>query len=277
MAESLVVPEYSEPSAVPPSSAIPEQQQPSESVGVKAQVRVGGLAPRAAAGAVLVLVVFVLIASMAGGSGDQSDGDATSDGSVSGSTCVTINPCDSNPCIHGSCSADDIRSVADLSNQPVCTCEVGWGGSRCDQALATLENAAVGGGWFLVRRTVGAWHPADDDLAGTAEYGTYERNPNAASTFSVAFDGLTMPNGRPFDQYLFASGDLSMWAIMDRSEVGDCQEIMATGGSGTGNGGWNPTVKASSDTTEPTTPLQYCRSYCCDEDPWISVRVSPFR
>ena len=50
---------------------------------------------------------------------------------------------------------------------------------------------------------------------------------------------------------------------------------MATGGSGTGNGGWNPTVTASSDTTDPSTPLQYCRSYCCDEDPWISVREHP--
>ena len=70
----------------------------------------------------------------------------------------------------------------------------------------------------------------------------------------VAFSGLTMPNGQPFDQFLsafcknedssienedsslernddfgaprFASGDLSMWAIMDRDQVGDCQDIM---------------------------------------------------
>ena len=200
--DGLVVPDY-EPSAAPP----PMPDAPNGDVGVKPVVRVGGMAPRAAMGVTVggVLVVFVLIAALGGGGGsDDPEPESPSGPAVAtnwasstgtgsapsppsrGSTtsCAAINPCDSNPCVHGTCSADDILSVDDLANPPVCTCEVGWGGSRCDQArtyailqssfvvavllsafdklrcdqsLATLESAAVGGGWFLVRRAVGTW------------------------------------------------------------------------------------------------------------------------
>jgi hypothetical protein len=50
---------------------------------------------------------------------------------------------------------------------------------------------------------------------------------------------------------------------------------MANGGSGGGNGGWDPEVAASSDSASPSRVLQYCRGFCCDEDPWISVREHP--
>lgn len=221
---------------------------------------------------VFVMVLMIVVAAAAGGASQEGGGGTAGPAPLSAAAagCPAINPCDANPCVHGTCSAEDIRSVADIGNKAVCRCAVGWGGSRCDQALATFDDDQVGGGWFLVRRTIGRWHPVDDDLAGTEEYGVYERNPLATSTFSVAFDSLTMPGGQDFDQYLFASGDMTMWAVMDRGEVSGCQNIMMNGGSGSGNGGWNPTVAMSSDSQEPTTPLQYCRSYCCDEDPWIS-------
>jgi hypothetical protein len=45
-----------------------------------------------------------------------------------------------------------------------------------------------GGGWALVRRTPGTsvWHQANDDLAGTAVYGTYGTETDNAM-FSIAW------------------------------------------------------------------------------------------
>ena len=278
MADALVVPEYSEePADAPPLSADAPPAKPQLLIAGQPAGRVGA--------GVGLLAIVVLIVVLAAGSDDAPADDNGSSGprlvttwgadgnprmaSPGSGACARINPCDSNPCVHGSCAGDDILSVNDLGNEPVCSCSIGWGGSKCDQPLATMVSEATGGGWQLVRRTIGAWHPADDDLLGTAEYGTYSRDPRAASTFSVAFAGME------FDQYLFASGDMSMWAVMDKDQVGDCQDIMSNGGSGQGNGGWNPTIASSSDSRSPTQVLQYCRSYCCDEDPWISVREHP--
>ena len=111
-------------------------------------------------GLVLVLgMVLMVVVAAAGGAGASADDDDVTTGpsplSAAGGGCSAINPCDANPCVHGTCSADDIRSVEDIGNKPTCHCSVGWGGARCDQALATYEDENVGGGWFLVRRTVG--------------------------------------------------------------------------------------------------------------------------
>lgn len=138
----LVVPDY-EPSSAPATAGQPQQNGDA----MKPKVRVGGMAPRIAIGIVGVLLLFVLIASLAGEEEPEpvyqhSAGMATvpaPPGSTSapnppsrqtgGGSCgesvsytswlhhslisggdhsdrllvfaVAVNPCDSNPCVHG--------------------------------------------------------------------------------------------------------------------------------------------------------------------------------
>ena len=69
--------------------------------------------------------------------------------------------------------------------------------------MAVSQKVGVdGGGWTLVRRVKAGpcWHPATDDLKGTAVYGTYSDDITADRTFSKAFSQVD------FDQFLFASG-----------------------------------------------------------------------
>ena len=69
-----------------------------------------------------------------------------------------------------------------------------------------------GGGWTL-RRLVpgnGKWHPATDLLVGTDVYGTAGSTMEAWSLEYKSSD---------FDQFLFISGDSSMWMIMTRLEA----------------------------------------------------------
>ena len=64
-----------------------------------------------------------------------------------------------------------------------------------------------GGGWALVRRVKqgSTWHPASDDLRGTAEYGTYGTATSDAS-FSVQYSSwLTLTS-----EMLFITGELGV-------------------------------------------------------------------
>lgn len=65
-----------------------------------------------------------------------------------------------------------------------------------------------------------------------------------------------------------------MWLVMSRQDVEGCQSIIDAGG-GSGNGGWQPATVASSNGTVVTPAVQYCRAFCCTEDPWISVLDHP--
>ena len=95
--------------------------------------------------------------------------------------------------------------------------------------------------WYLVRRDAGdlktggktcsgydpdcwdpvggdnCWHQADDNLAGTATYGTdgpkYDLTPQGTSSYSLRFDNLM------WDSMLLASGDLSMYVVMEPQQL----------------------------------------------------------
>ena len=69
--------------------------------------------------------------------------------------------------------------------------------------------------WFLVRHdgiAGNGWHPANDNLAGSASYGDLGTDPTDGTEWSVPF-------GSDFTQYLLASGDLSMWVQIGRDEL----------------------------------------------------------
>mmetsp|Transcript_51638 Transcript_51638/g.117461 ORF Transcript_51638/g.117461 Transcript_51638/m.117461 type:complete len:870 (-) Transcript_51638:80-2689(-) len=72
----------------------------------------------------------------------------------------------------------------------------------------------MGGGWTLVRHTPAGyhWHPAVDQLRGTASYG---RKGTATSgwAWSVPFSGLN------FNQFMFATGDCKKWIVSDKPAV----------------------------------------------------------
>ena len=97
------------------------------------------------------------------------------------------------------------------------------------------EGSFDGGGWVLVRR-VGPgthWHPAEDDLTGTAEYGgcgqeqqrqsAADCGPASRSTFSLRFDHIA------WEQMLFSSGDGQRWLQMDRPTEEDDQRADSNG------------------------------------------------
>ena len=65
---------------------------------------------------------------------------------------------------------------------------------------------------------------------------------------------------------LLASGDMSMYVIMDRSSIEECS-------TGRNNGQWFPHITESSESDEFEV-TQYCRSGS-PEDPWISVGHHP--
>ena len=85
----------------------------------------------------------------------------------------------------------------------------------------------IEGCWTKVRHTAqgSTWGPFDDQLTGTDVVG----NPyDGSSSWSTKYDGLE------FNQFLFASGDLSMWMVMKRDDVigewytSDQREIQAS-------------------------------------------------
>jgi hypothetical protein len=60
------------------------------------------------------------------------------------------------------------------------------------------------------------WHPTDDNLAGTASYGTATADPVGLSTYSVPFGDMG------WTEMMLASGDLSMFTILSRSSIEEC-------------------------------------------------------
>lgn len=73
------------------------------------------------------------------------------------------------------------------------------------------EMSLFGGGWTLVRRSVGPQHyPGNDNLAGTDVRGNYAAEPLGEETFSLEFSAWA------FTQYLLATGDRVKWMVIDR-------------------------------------------------------------
>lgn len=97
-------------------------------------------------------------------------------------------------------------------------------------------NSPIGAGWYLVRRTHTAqWHQATDALSGTAIYGTFDPSGTSRRTFSIPFVEYD------YDQFLFASGDMTMWMIMNKGALMDCQSIKASAIDLP----WNPVIQHS--------------------------------
>ena len=62
--------------------------------------------------------------------------------------------------------------------------------------------------------TTSAWHPANDFLTGSESYGTYIKNGHThASTFSKSFENIS------FTKFLFSTGDMSEYVIIDKSAI----------------------------------------------------------
>lgn len=80
---------------------------------------------------------------------------------------------------------------------------------QCGQSLAV-----AGGGWTLVRHVPAGnvWHPATDQLAGTATYGV---STDDSAPWSVDFE--TAVNG--WDEFLFATGDCTKWLAATKEAV----------------------------------------------------------
>ena len=137
--------------------------------------------------------------------------------------------------------------------------------------------------WYLVRRDPGelstagktcsgydpscwdtagdnCWHQATDNLAGTDAYGECDADPMGLNAYSIPFAQTTWNN------MLLASGDLSMYVVMERPVIEECSQ-------GRNDGQWFPSVVEASDATE-SSATQYCRSGA-PEDPWISVGHHP--
>lgn len=157
--------------------------------------------------------------------------------------------------------------------------------------------------WYLVRRDAGSldptgdecWHPADDQLRGTAEYGENDADPLGIHTFSLRFEQLnwqrvspqaiqptsntiTLTNSHTGNsQLLLSSGDISLWLAISRSEMETCSIDRMENHAGGST--WFPDVTSSSlqgGLFETYQVTQYCREGVM-EDPWISIGEHPDR
>jgi hypothetical protein len=107
-------------------------------------------------------------------------------------------------------------------------------------------------GWRLVRflpPTATAWHPVNDNLAGTTTYGTAYNYTNA---WSIPFG--------TFDEFCFGTLNLQYW-----------MRITKTAAIGATYDGANRSIISSSFSSTPYTALQYYRAGN-PEDPWMSIR-----
>lgn len=110
----------------------------------------------------------------------------------------------------------------------------------------------VGAGWRLVRRVApgNRWHPARDQLNGTAVY------DDGRGTFSRAFDDTA------FDQFLFATGDMQKWLVAARGAIQRAPTAQEFQGS----------IVRSSISAAPYTAKWWHRGAAENpEDPWVSL------
>lgn len=110
--------------------------------------------------------------------------------------------------------------------------------------------------WKLVRRVQpgNTWHPADDNLTGTAIFGNYNTSLVHDSTFSIKFDNI------PCSQFLFITGDNEKWLIAEADQVyGDGNYSNA-----------NRTILRSSISNTTYNAKWYNRN-SDSRDPWISL------
>jgi len=145
--------------------------------------------------------------------------------------------------------------TADPASEPFVACGAGAGASTgAGGTQAPCEAAAAGqGGWQLVRH-VGpgnSWHPATDQLTGSAVYGT-PSGPTSSEAWSVKFDLGEVT------EFLFSTGDCQKWLVAEKSAVmGFYADAPRQ-------------IESSSLSATPYTAKWY-RRQGASEDPWISI------
>uniref|UniRef100_A0A0G4I4H5 EGF-like domain-containing protein n=1 Tax=Chromera velia CCMP2878 TaxID=1169474 RepID=A0A0G4I4H5_9ALVE len=192
-----------------------------------------------------------------------------------GLSCSNENECTLNThnCNGNATCADNVGSFE-------CSCNSGFEDAlTASSSGGAFPENILGGGWRLVRRVQSGttWHPATDDLYGTDVYGT-PGDPDSAQTWSVRFDNET------YDQFLFTTGDESVWLVANRTEVqklGGSLTAEASSSNGSPHvvtGGW------SVDLNECTTNVHDCHGNatcnntagsfdCTCNDGWIGSGV----
>jgi hypothetical protein len=113
-------------------------------------------------------------------------------------------------------------------------------------------------GWRLVRflpPTSTTWHPIDDNLVGTATYGTAYNYTNA---WSIPFE--------TFDEFCFGTLNLQYWMY-----------ITKTAAIGANYSGVVRSIIRSSFSATPYTAIQYNRPTGFPEDPWLSIQNYPIQ
>jgi len=127
-----------------------------------------------------------------------------------------------------------------------------WGGKQ-------LKSGDFGSRMFhglqLVRRVAkgSKWHPKNDDLRGTAKYGTPPTNPTSGPT------GTFQWNYGKVQYFMFSTGDFSEWMIVKRNMIDKKF-----------GGPKNQQILCSSDYNTPKMYQQYYRNN--GEDPWLSYK-----
>ena len=106
-------------------------------------------------------------------------------------------------------------------------CKPGWKGDRCEQKSdfnvndfcktwggkkllsSNFKNGKLSGFFDLVRRVAKGtkWHPVNDDLRGTAKYGTPPTNPTSGPTGTAQWTYYNV------QYFLFSTGDYSEWFV----------------------------------------------------------------
>jgi len=128
-----------------------------------------------------------------------------------------------------------------------------WGGKQ-------LKSGDFGSRMFhglqLVRRVAkgSKWHPKNDDLRGTAKYGTPPTNPTSGPT------GTFQWNYGKVQYFMFSTGDFSEWMIVKRNMI-DTKF----------GGPKDQQILCSSDYNTPKMFKQYYRNGA-NEDPWLSYK-----
>ena len=105
--------------------------------------------------------------------------------------------------------AADVRTIGSADGQALKAPMVAM------DSLFSCARDDVGSGWELVRRVHGhQWHPATDNLQGTAVYGDVCESTQDC-TFSVEFTA----EAKDFDDFLFATGDCTEWLIAPKASL----------------------------------------------------------
>jgi len=110
-----------------------------------------------------------------------------------------------------------------------------------------------GGGWKLVRHSYDKWSDANDNLVGTAEYGTVS-GPTSDNEFAIAFDAADDT------EFLFSNGDCDRWLITTFDQFGYQKGSL-----------YDATILKSCISDTPYTAKWYNRAGRT-EDPWISFK-----